>query len=700
MSPDVGWELLCKTMNISRETEVQHLKELGMEIIRMCGGLPLAIKVIASVLATKDKTMNQWRMVIDKSVWSMSNNLPIDLQGALYLSYDDLPKYLKRCFLYCAIYPEDFTMSRDDLIRYWVAEGLVEEQGTQLLEDTAEEYYYELMHRNILQPDPTYFDYYRCTMHDLLWQLARHLLGEECFCGDPQSLESKDLSKLRRVSIILDKDFIMPPSIEKEKVGVRTFSTFRGKGSKVDNTIFQRVPRTRVLNLTGSRIHGGIPDYIGNLIHLRLLDLDGTNISCLPESIRYLQNLQVLNLQRCFLLRNLPSGITQLCNLRRLGLLETPIIQVPKGIGKLGFLNDLQGFPVGGCTGNETSTGMQDGWSLEELRQLSHLRKLDMNKLERATPCSMEFFLINKQYLKVLNLQWTERVGLYSEDDVGNIEKTLTQLVPPHNIEDIVIKGYIGWSFPTWLQTSTHLSSLKYLELIYCGSCAHLPPIGQLPNLKGLVIQGAAAVTKIGPEFLGYSVGNSRSTEEVAFPMLENLVIQDMHNLEDWTFVVVVEVEEATAAGKKWGANGVSAKKKRDASPTPRMQLMPRLKQLQLECCPMLRALPRQLGQEATSLKELQLSEMHSLKVVENFLFLSELLIVYCPRLERVSNLPQARMMHAQLCKNLSCVERLDNLHELFLTEDMQDISSQWLPGLQEQHRQLHGEDLDVYTWQ
>ena len=29
----------------------------------------------------------------------------------------------------------------------------------------------------------------------------------------------------------------------------------------------------------------------------------------------------------------------------------------------------------------------------------------------------------------------------------------------------------------------------------------------------------------------------------------------------------------------------------------------------------------------------------------------------------------------------------------------MQDISSRWLPGLQEQHQQLHGEDMDVYTW-
>ncbi|XP_024315505.1 putative disease resistance protein RGA3 isoform X2 [Brachypodium distachyon] len=44
MSVEVGWELLWKSMNIDDEKEVQHLRNIGNEIVRKCGRLPLAIK--------------------------------------------------------------------------------------------------------------------------------------------------------------------------------------------------------------------------------------------------------------------------------------------------------------------------------------------------------------------------------------------------------------------------------------------------------------------------------------------------------------------------------------------------------------------------------------------------------------------------------------------------------------------------------
>ena len=77
-----------------------------------------------------------------------------------------------------------------------------------------------------------------------------------------------------------------------------------------------------------------------SLDQLRSLDLRGTKISALPDSIGQLANLQSLNLRRTSI-SVLPDSIGQLAALQRLDLTYTPISALPDSIGQLAALQSL-----------------------------------------------------------------------------------------------------------------------------------------------------------------------------------------------------------------------------------------------------------------------------------------------------------------------------------------------------------------------
>nr|CAD1843647.1 unnamed protein product [Ananas comosus var. bracteatus] len=329
MSVDSAWELLCKRTYLEEEGEedARSLRSVGVQIVNKCGGLPLAIKVIAGVLATKEKSRKEWEKVLRSNAWSMSE-LPEEFRGALYLSYDDLLPHLKQCFLSLCLYPEHDVHFIHKLRTMWVAEGFVKQEGGSIMEESAEQYHSELIRRSLLQPDPLSVDQSKCTMHDLLRSLGQYLSRGESYYGDPQSLDATAISELRHLSIAETGKIVTIPGPETKRLRLRTLLLFKSP-PRIEHNLFSRVPYLRVLILNGEGIEC-IPDSVGSLIHLRLLDLDRTSISNLPDSIGFLTNLQTLNLQDCKFLYTLPRSITHLCSLRRLGLVGTSLRHVPK----------------------------------------------------------------------------------------------------------------------------------------------------------------------------------------------------------------------------------------------------------------------------------------------------------------------------------------------------------------------------------
>jgi disease resistance protein RPM1 len=85
--------------------------------------LPLAIVTIGNLLSSK-----VWKELLDRD----------NIQEILNSIYNDLSGDLKSCFLYCCLFPENYIIPCESLIRLWVAEGFVRDSADNTAEEMAE----------------------------------------------------------------------------------------------------------------------------------------------------------------------------------------------------------------------------------------------------------------------------------------------------------------------------------------------------------------------------------------------------------------------------------------------------------------------------------------------------------------------------------------------------------------------------------
>ncbi|WOL07972.1 disease resistance RPP13-like protein 1 [Canna indica] len=72
----------------------RNLEEIGMEIVRKCNGLPLAVKVLGSALRYEDDT-NSWTDILESELWEQDEGITGQILPALKISYDCMPRELK-----------------------------------------------------------------------------------------------------------------------------------------------------------------------------------------------------------------------------------------------------------------------------------------------------------------------------------------------------------------------------------------------------------------------------------------------------------------------------------------------------------------------------------------------------------------------------------------------------------------------------
>lgn len=108
------------------------MNDVANEVARECKGLPLAIVTVGGAL--KEKCVNEWKAVSRKLKNSMLvdvEEVDADVYACLKLSYDYLKgENNKLVFLLCSLFPEDYSIHLENLVRYGIGLGLFEDADT------------------------------------------------------------------------------------------------------------------------------------------------------------------------------------------------------------------------------------------------------------------------------------------------------------------------------------------------------------------------------------------------------------------------------------------------------------------------------------------------------------------------------------------------------------------------------------------
>ncbi|KAL2456463.1 putative disease resistance RPP13-like protein 3 [Forsythia ovata] len=391
LSPEKSWNLLHQTV-FGKECCPGELEEIGKEIAKDCKGLPLALVVIGGLLYKGKRTHDYW-MYVKQNVNSAIIGNDDQFMEILLLSYNHLPHHLRACFLYMAVFPEDFEIRKSKLIKLWVAEGFIKPDISKSLEAVAEKYMEDLLDRNmILVHERSYTGKIKvCSIHDLMRDLCVRKAEEENFLHLYDRL-------------------------------VRNFpeGTYNERRVSIHSNMYGR----HLEHTCGSQVrsllyHAKETSFPTSFLLLRVLDGLRKISSAFPVEIVELVNLRFIVLKRLTTCE-VPASISNLFNLQTLIIYSSDTVKLPSDIWKMPRLRHIWtwrcflAYPSAAGTGEkiallenlQTLKGVIDfKFTKNVLQMMPNLKKL---KIGFSNSCSeLSSVCINKfihlHQLEVLN---------------------------------------------------------------------------------------------------------------------------------------------------------------------------------------------------------------------------------------------------------------------------------------------------------
>ncbi|MBA0876713.1 hypothetical protein Goshw_026662 [Gossypium schwendimanii] len=308
LSEDESFQLLLSKVgeDVFADPTIKPIMEA---VLKECGGLPLKIVTVASSL----------KGVLDRDRWVHTLEQLKRSRDLLKTRYDDLGETDKFCFLLTALYPADYGIPKEDIIEYWIEEGLEDEmESREERKSKGHACLQRILDSSLLLGT----DGKNIVMTSKAGRdMALSLIAKKFPCFVKAGMKLKEL-----------------PNELEEALDIEKVSLMENFISKIPPEISPKSKKLTILLLSGNALEEIPESFFTHMQALKYLDLSRNPFKILPNSISNLENLTALLLSECKNLEEVPS-LSKLLALKKLNLEKTRIKEVPQGMG---FLVDLR----------------------------------------------------------------------------------------------------------------------------------------------------------------------------------------------------------------------------------------------------------------------------------------------------------------------------------------------------------------------
>ncbi|KAG2481051.1 hypothetical protein PVAP13_J683279 [Panicum virgatum] len=468
LSKDDSWTVFTQIIGEDIKGLDSELLEVGREIVNKCGGVPLAIKVLANVLRGKTR-IEQWKAVRDSNLLDAEDKEHRVL-ASLMLSYSHLPSHLKRCFTICSLFPKGLPLDKQQLVDQWIAHNVISlTHGYNCLEDVGDECFNSLVQVSFLQDVKEYFGRVCYEMHDLLHDLAQFILDEQISTNVPKDATSS--TKYHKYFSLVQQ-----PNKPLPRMFFKNARAIYVDGGDCDDIIFNKAKNAKHLCsiIANNNLSTTMLTAIFQTKHLKYLEMSRLQCESLPETMSDIWSLQALHLE-CSSLLELPKSIGKLQKLRTLNL---------SWCMKLKFLPDS----IGDCN-MLSSIYLCQYMELAALpNSIGRNKKLRVLKLDHTKIKELPVVITNLRNLQCLSLRNCYRL-VELPKGIGNLDKL--QVLNLEYCVQLV-------ELPKDINNLEKLHSTTKVALICCGNGEKFAGISELANVgrnsEGLIIRGNSHV--------------------------------------------------------------------------------------------------------------------------------------------------------------------------------------------------------------